>query len=68
MTIITIVLWRRVQKIHKTGKALVYSWEHVRGCTEETANHWLARFQKDDPKETFILAAKKPPDSRLIRS
>ena len=45
-------LWKR-DKV--TG-----TWDYVRDVTPETAAQWLAIFQKDEPNETFKVAAKRP--------
>jgi len=56
-------LWKRVDGISKTGVFLVNTWEHVRDCDADTAATWLAIFQKDEPKEVFVLSEEKPKNS-----
>lgn len=36
------------------------TWKLQREVTEETGAEWLRLFQKDEPSERFIIAAKKP--------
>ena len=39
---------------------VVGTWKHERNVTNETAASWLQVFQRDAPKETFVVACKKP--------
>jgi hypothetical protein len=42
-------------------------WNVVRTVTPETAVEWLKVWQKDEPKETFVISTRKPPSPKSFR-
>ncbi len=35
-------------------------WHQERSVTPETQNQWLAKFEKDEPEEAFVVSPRKP--------
>jgi len=42
-------------------------WNVVRSVTAETAVEWLKVWQKDEPKETFVISIRKPSSPKSFR-
>jgi hypothetical protein len=37
-----------------------WRWTHERQCSPDTAQEWLAVFQRDEPNISFALSDRKP--------
>lgn len=53
-------LWRRVERIHKSGLSMVWDWQWCRDVTPETAQGWLDVWSKDEPQAVFMVNDGKP--------
>ena len=42
-------------------------WNVVRSVTPDIAVEWLMVWQKDEPKETFVISTRKPPSPKSFR-
>jgi len=42
-------------------KKITGLWNVVRSVTPDTAVEWLKIWQKNEPKETFVISTRKPP-------
>ena len=42
-------------------KKITGLWNVVRSVTVDSAGEWLKVWQKDEPKETFVVSTRKPP-------
>jgi len=45
----------------------ITGWNVARSVTPDTAVEWLKIWQKDEPKETFVISTRKPPLPKSFR-
>lgn len=56
---IAFVRWLPMTALWKYNR-ITGSWVKQRDCQADTSSQWLARFQADEPRESFKLGKRRP--------